>query len=166
MSLAERIRVALKRLGPMPTAQVAIAVESTSKKASAALNEMKSGGYVRRSEDGIFHFIKDPAPPKRTSAKERREQWASSSRKRRAIAARNPKLKIISVTKAKPEKVSPPVSTETVAQFLARGGRIELAPVKHTFERLTRDDIMGGSYRVSMGFQSPVAPRLSREGGP
>lgn len=133
------VRQAVK-LMPMLPMHIAMATGFPRKYVSSTLSDMAGRGYVERLDDGRYSYINSP----RNEAMD--------------------KVRDISVAKPAGQKSDPSRASivgETVEEFLARGGVIEKCETDLKFERLTRDEIIANTGRVTMGHQSPSSVKYS-----
>lgn len=156
VSKAQQIRDWLKEHGPATNAQVSAGVGIKPKASSNTLFDMKKRGYVSRSEDGFFTFIRDPEPVQAMSQEARREAWRLNCQRqrdkaRRAAPPKLPSAKKFAIKEPVKREAAQPVIVkyQTVDEWLAQGGVIDRSPTPLPFERLSRDDIASGMLRAS-----------------
>lgn len=136
---SQLIRQAVK-LMPMRPMHIAMVTGLNRRHVSGTLSDMAGRGYVERLDDGRYSYIKSP--------------------RNEAID----KVRDFSVSKPAGQKADPSRASivgETVDEFLARGGVIEKCETELKFERLTRDEIIANTGRVTMGHQSPSSVKYS-----
>lgn len=135
---ASIVRQAVKIL-PMRISDISIATGMDRKYVTACIGDMVKSGFVRRLADRRIEYISSPS----NNHKDRLRDVSMVGGKARPLSAWAGK------------------EGETVEEFLARGGVIEKCETELKFERLTRDEIIAKTGRVTMGYQSPSSVKYS-----
>lgn len=147
LNITQQVRACIRHNGPISADRIAIEIGIKVSDVRKRITEMKKRKFIEQDANGCYVFLRESKNPPVLTRDERKEKARKlkirQRQRQRALReskrpAQSTPMTVVS-PKGKPEPKM--VKTQTVEDWLAKGGIIDRSPTPLPFERLSRADI-------------------------